>query len=195
MTHIRPLCYSFHPSLLSFGAFIRPCFIPSFIHHTLSRLPSVVHTCLSSIVLSFSHVDHALGCSLHPSSRPSFVRSSPSSTRSLHRSSVIRPIIDRSRSWCSGGAADPCGVDYRDAALSLPPFIILHRRLLAFCCRPFVLLSLRSVHPSSGPEPIRCIHPSLSRSVSHPHSVVSDSSLIVFSSVLSIIQYSLSSFQ
>src|SRR6218665_987562 len=34
----------------------------------------------------------------------------------------------------------------------------------------------RSVHLSSGPEPIRCIHPSLSRSVSPPHSVVSDSS-------------------
>ena len=66
--------------------------------------------------------------------------------------------------------------------LSLPPFIILHRRLRAFCCRPFVLLSLRSVHPSrssfirqrfgrsvhpySGPEPIRCIPPSLSLSFS-----------------------------
>src|SRR6218665_3275279 len=45
----------------------------------------------------------------------------------------------------------------------------------------------RSVHPSSWPEPIRCIHPPLSRSVSHPHSVASDSSLISYSSVLVII--------
>src|SRR6218665_1114008 len=53
--------------------------------------------------------------------------------------------------------------------LSLPLFIIIHRRLWAYCCRPFVFLSLRSVHPSrssfirqrfgrsvhpsSGPEP------------------------------------------
>src|SRR6218665_3984981 len=88
--------------------------------------------------------------------------------------------------------------------LSLPPFIMLRRRLRAFCCRLFVLLSLRSVHPSlssfirqrfgrsvhpsSGPEPIGCIPPSLSRSVSPSHSVFSDSSLIFFSSVLSIFQ-------
>ena len=32
---------------------------------------------------------------------------------------------------------------------SLPPFIILPRDLRAFCCRPFVPLSLRSVHPST----------------------------------------------
>src|SRR6218665_3455224 len=66
--------------------------------------------------------------------------------------------------------------------LSLPPFIVLTRGLRAFCCRPFVPLSLRSVHPSyspfirqrfsrsvhlsSGSEPIRYIHPSISRSVS-----------------------------
>src|SRR6218665_1275729 len=88
--------------------------------------------------------------------------------------------------------------------LSLPPFIIIHHCLWAYCCRPFLFLSLRSVHPSrssfirqrfgrsvhpsSLPEPIRCIPPSLSRSVSPPHSVSSDSSLIFFSSVLSIVQ-------
>src|SRR6218665_615287 len=50
----------FLPSIsLYFGAFIRPCFIPSFIHHALSLLPSVIHTCLSSIFQSFSRVDHA----------------------------------------------------------------------------------------------------------------------------------------
>jgi len=50
----------FRPSIsLSFGVFIHPCFIPSFIHHALSILPSVIPTCLSSIFLSFSRVDHA----------------------------------------------------------------------------------------------------------------------------------------
>src|SRR6218665_1541538 len=43
--------------------------------------------------------------------------------------------------WCNGSAAEPGVVDYRDAALSLLPFIILHRRLRAFCCCPFVSLS------------------------------------------------------
>src|SRR6218665_3849421 len=142
---------------------------------------------------------HALGCSLHPSPRPPSLHSSP---RSLHRSSVIRPAIDRSRSWCSGGAADPFGVDYSDAALSSslyyhppPPLGIFlsSLRLSLSSLGPSVSLFFhpsalrRSVHPSSGPEPIRCPPPPLSHSVSPPHSVFSDSSLI-FSSVLSIFQ-------
>ena len=47
--------------------------------------------------------------------------------------------------------------------LSPPPST---HRLRPFCCRPFVSLSFRSVHLSSWPETIRCIPPSLSRSVS-----------------------------
>src|SRR6218665_3573713 len=56
-----------HSLSLSFGAFLRPWSLPSFIHHALSLLPSFVHTRLFSIVLSFSRGDHALSCFPHPS--------------------------------------------------------------------------------------------------------------------------------
>src|SRR6218665_2978336 len=60
-------------------------------------------------------------------------------------------------------AVAPSVVDAREASLSPPPSTHRHR---TFCCRSFVPLSFRSVHLSSRPETIRCIHPSLSRSVS-----------------------------
>src|SRR6218665_640807 len=119
----------------------------------VNRFPGIGESPLSS---SFSRARLLPPSSSSTSFRPFFTLPS----RSLHRSSVIRPAIDHSRSWCSGGAADPVGVDYRDAALSSsiyyhppPPLGIL-------------LSSLRLSLSSLGPSVWFFFHPSAFRSLS-----------------------------
>ena len=147
---------------VSFGAFLRPWSLPSFIHHALSLLPSIVHTRLFSIVLSFSRGDHALGCSpIHRldllSSVLPLLHSFPPS------SSVILFAFDRSRPWCSGEAVAPGVVDAREAVLSSalyyppprPPGILLSsfRPSLSSLC-PSVSASVAQFICLQGQSPL-----------------------------------------
>src|SRR6218665_3757923 len=175
MTLLRPLCYSFiHPSL----CLLAPSSLPySFVHPSRSIFPPCCrsHALTTRSVAPSIHRPDLLSCVLH----------SPPLVSSI----VLLSASLQSTALGHGAVAVQLHLVLLmlERRLSLPPFIILPRGLRAFGCRPFVTLSslcpsvLLSFHPSalqslsslsSGPAPIRCIHPSLSRSV--------------FSSVLSI---------
>src|SRR6218665_3644923 len=170
MTLLRPLCYSFiHPSL----CLLAPSSLPySFVHPSRSIFPPCCrsHALTTRSVAPSIHRPDLLSCVLHS---PPLVSSIVLLSASL-QSTVLG----------HGAVAVQLHLVLLmlERRLSLPPFIILTPCLREFCCRPFVPLSLRSVHPScspfirqrisrsvhlsSGSEPIRYIHPSLSRSVS-----------------------------
>jgi len=126
-----------------------------------SSLPSSFVLPSRSISPSFC-LSHALFVqrSVHPTPRSRAQSLPPSITltfcrpfflpspRVLHRSSASLLAIDRPRPWCRAGAVAPGVVDAREVALSPP---LSTHRLREFCCRPFVPLSLRSVHPSYSP--------------------------------------------
>ena len=139
---------------------------------------------LHSISFVFWRLHSSLSYSFVHSSRfisPPFCRSHSSPPSFFCRS------IDRSKPWYS---AVQLTLEVLITVMRLSLFLpVSLSRSVHPSCSPFVRQRFsRSVHLSSGPEPIRCIRPSFSRSVSPTHSVVSDSSLILFSSVLSIIQ-------